>query len=114
MQFKLTEEQLMIQQAARSFAKNSCLPDVIQRDEAQQFPLDQIKELASLGFMGMMVDPAYGGAGMDTISYVLAMEEISKVDASTSVCMSVNNSLVCWGLEKYGTEDQKMKYLVIE
>jgi alkylation response protein AidB-like acyl-CoA dehydrogenase len=112
MQFKLTEEQLMIQQAARSFAKNSCLPGVIQRDEVQQFPTEQIKELASLGFMGMMVDPAYGGAGMDTISYVLAMEEISKVDASTSVCMSVNNSLVCWGLEKYGNEEQKTKYLV--
>lgn len=112
MQFNLTEEQLMIQQAARSFAKNSCLPGVIQRDEAQQFPTEQIKELASLGFMGMMVDQSFGGAGMDTISYVLAMEEISKVDASTSVCMSVNNSLVCWGLEKYGNEEQKTTYLV--
>lgn len=111
MNFKLTEEQQMIQQAARSFAQNSCFPDVIERDELQRFPLDQIKELASLGFMGMMVDPRYGGAGMDTISYVLAMEEISKVDASTSVCMSVNNSLVCWGLEKYGSEEQKDKYL---
>jgi alkylation response protein AidB-like acyl-CoA dehydrogenase len=111
MYFKLTEEQLMIQQAARSFAQHSCLPGVIERDELQKFPLDQIKELASLGFMGMMVDPKYGGAGMDTISYVLAMEEISKVDASTSVCMSVNNSLVCWGLEKYGSDEQKEKYL---
>ena len=111
MDFKLTEEQQMIQQAARSFAQNSCLPGVIERDELQRFPLDQIKELASLGFMGMMVDPKYGGAGMDTISYVLAMEEISKVDASTSVCMSVNNSLVCWGVEKYGSNEQKDKYL---
>jgi alkylation response protein AidB-like acyl-CoA dehydrogenase len=111
MDFKLTEEQQMIQQAARSFAQNSCLPGVIERDELQRFPLDQIKELASLGFMGMMVDPKYGGAGMDTISYVLAMEEISKVDASTSVCMSVNNSLVCWGIEKYGSDEQKDKYL---
>lgn len=111
MYFKLTEEQLMIQQAARSFAQNSCLPGVIERDELQKFPLEQIKELASLGFMGMMVEPKYGGAGMDTISYVLAMEEISKVDASTSVCMSVNNSLVCWGIEKFGSEEQKEKYL---
>ena len=107
MHFKLTEEQLMIQQAARSFAKQSCLSGVIERDELQKFPIEQIKELASLGFLGMMVDPTYGGAGMDSICYVLAMEEISKVDASTSVCMSVNNSLVCWGLEKYGTEEQK-------
>jgi len=84
---------------------------VIERDEKQQFPREQIKKLAELGFMGMMVDPEYGGAGMDTISYVLAMEEISKIDASTSVCMSVNNSLVCWGLQTYGNEDQKNKYL---
>jgi alkylation response protein AidB-like acyl-CoA dehydrogenase len=112
MQFQLTEEQLMIQQAARDFAQNVCLPGVIERDEKQQFPREQIMQLADLGFLGMMVDPAYGGAGMDTVSYVLAMEEISKVDASTSVCMSVNNSLVCYGLEQYGTEEQKQKYLV--
>ena len=112
MDFQLSEEHQMIRQAARDFAKNECLPGVIERDEHQRFPLEQVKKLASLGFMGMMVDPAYGGAGMDTISYVLAMEEISKVDASTSVCMSVNNSLVCYGLEAYGTEEQKQKYLV--
>jgi len=111
MDFNLTEEQLMIQAAARDFAKNSCLPDVIERDEKQSFPKEQIMQLAELGFMGMMVSPKYGGAGMDTISYVLAMEEISKIDASVSVCMSVNNSLVCWGLETFGTEDQKQKYL---
>ena len=101
----------MIRQAARDFAQNECLPGVIERDEHQKFPKEQIMQLADLGFMGMMVDPKYGGAGMDTISYVLAMEEISKIDASVSVCMSVNNSLVNWGLEKYGTEDQKNKYL---
>ncbi|HEY8387686.1 MAG TPA: acyl-CoA dehydrogenase [Parasegetibacter sp.] len=112
MHFQLTEEQLMIQQAARDFARNECLPGVIERDELQKFPAEQIKKLGELGFMGMMVSPEYGGAGMDTISYVLAMEEISKVDASVSVCMSVNNSLVCWGLEKFGTEEQKRKYLV--
>lgn len=111
MDFQLSEEHQMIRQAARDFAKYECLPGVIERDEHQRFPIDQVKKLASLGFMGMMVDPAYGGAGMDTISYVLAMEEISKVDASTSVCMSVNNSLVCYGLEAYGTEEQKQKYL---
>jgi alkylation response protein AidB-like acyl-CoA dehydrogenase len=111
MQFQLTEEQLMIQKAARDFAQQQCLPGVIERDEKQQFPKEQILQLAELGFMGMMVDPQYGGAGMDTISYVLAMEEISKVDASVSVCMSVNNSLVCWGLETYGTEEQKKRYL---
>lgn len=111
MDFQLSEEHQMIRQAARDFAKNDCLPGVIERDEHQRFPLEQVKKLASLGFMGMMVDPAYGGAGMDTVSYVLAMEEISKVDASTSVCMSVNNSLVCYGLEAYGTEEQKQKYL---
>src|SRR6201746_404898 len=111
MQFELTEEQLMIQQAARDFARNECLPGVIERDEKQQFPRDQVMKLAELGFMGMMVSPDYGGAGMDTMSYVLAMEEISKVDASTSVCMSVNNSLVCWGLETYGSEAQKKKCL---
>ena len=111
MDFQLSEEHQMIRQAARDFAKNDCLPGVIERDEHQRFPLEQVKKLASLGFMGMMVDPAYGGAGMDTVSYVLAMEEISKVDASTSVCMSVNNSLVCYGLEAFGTEEQKQKYL---
>ncbi|MCS3795267.1 acyl-CoA dehydrogenase family protein [Niastella sp. OAS944] len=112
MQFQLTEEHLMIQKAARDFAQNECLPGVIERDEQQKFPREQILKLAELGFMGMMVSPDYGGAGMDTISYVLAMEEISKIDASVSVSMSVNNSLVCWGLEKFGSEDQKRKYLV--
>jgi alkylation response protein AidB-like acyl-CoA dehydrogenase len=112
MHFQLTEEHKMIVQAARDFARQQCLPGVIERDEHQKFPKEQILQLADLGFMGLMVDPAYGGAGMDTVSYVLAMEEISKVDASVSVCMSVNNSLVCWGLEEYGNEDQKQKYLV--
>ncbi|WP_298298357.1 acyl-CoA dehydrogenase family protein [Hydrotalea sp.] len=111
MDFKLSEEHLMIQKAARDFAKNHCLPGVIERDENQKFPKEQIEQLADLGFMGMMVKPEYGGAGMDTISYVLAMEEISKIDASTSVCMSVNNSLVCYGLQEYGTETQKRQYL---
>jgi alkylation response protein AidB-like acyl-CoA dehydrogenase len=112
MQFELNEEQLMIQKAARDFAKSECLPGVIERDEKQQFPREQVMKLAELGFMGMMVDPSYGGSGMDTMSYVLAMEEISKIDASTSVCMSVNNSLVCWGLEKFANEEQKQKYLI--
>jgi alkylation response protein AidB-like acyl-CoA dehydrogenase len=112
MQFQLSEEHLMIQKAARDFARAECLPGVIERDEHQKFPKEQVLKLAELGFMGMMVDPAYGGSGMDTISYVLAMEEISKIDASVSVCMSVNNSLVCWGLDKFGTEAQKQKYLV--
>lgn len=111
MQFQLTEEQLMIQQAARDFAVNECLPGVIERDEHQKFPKEQIEKLADLGFMGMMVKPEYGGSGMDTISYVLAMEEISKVDASVSVCVSVNNSLVCYGLQEYGNEAQKQNYL---
>ena len=111
MHFNLTEEQLMIRKAARDFAVNECLPGVIERDEHQQFPYKQVKHLAELGFMGMMVDEKYGGAGLDTVSYVLAMEEISKIDASVSVCMSVNNSLVCWGLETFGTEEQKQKYL---
>ena len=102
----------MIQQAARDFAINECLPGVIERDEHQKFPKEQIVKLAELGFMGMMVDPKYGGAGLDTVSYVLAMEEISKVDASASVVMSVNNSLVCWGLENFANEAQKQKYLV--
>jgi alkylation response protein AidB-like acyl-CoA dehydrogenase len=111
MQFELTEEQKMIRQAARDFAQTECLPGVIARDEHQKFPKDQVMQLAELGFMGMMTSPDYGGAGMDTVSYVLAMEEISKIDASVSVSMSVNNSLVCWGLEKYGTEEQKNRYL---
>jgi alkylation response protein AidB-like acyl-CoA dehydrogenase len=112
MNFELTEEHLMIQQAARDFAQNELKPGVIERDENQTFPAEQVKKMAELGFLGMMVDPKYGGGGMDTISYVLAMEEISKVDASCSVIMSVNNSLVCWGLENFGTEEQKQKYLV--
>lgn len=111
MKFELTEEHLMIQKAARDFAQNELLPGVIERDEHQKFPAEQIRKLGELGFLGMMVDPKYGGAGLDTISYVLAMEEISKVDASASVVMSVNNSLVCWGLETYGSEEQKQKYL---
>lgn len=111
MLFELSEEQLMIQKAARDFAQQECLPGVIERDEHQKFPREQVMKLADLGFMGMMVDPEYGGAGMDSISYVLAMEEISKVDASVSVCMSVNNSLVCYGLQAYGSEEQKRKYL---
>ncbi|MFN2457572.1 MAG: acyl-CoA dehydrogenase family protein, partial [Chitinophagaceae bacterium] len=111
MQFQLSEEHLMIRQAARDFAQNECLPGVIERDEQQKFPKDLILQLADLGFLGMMVKPEYGGSGLDTISYVLAMEEISKIDASVSVCMSVNNSLVCWGLEEYGSEEQKQKYL---
>jgi alkylation response protein AidB-like acyl-CoA dehydrogenase len=112
MDFQLSEEQLMIRQAARDFAQNECLPGVIERDEQQKFPRQQVIKLASLGFMGMMIDPKYGGAGMDTVSYVLAMEEISKVDASTSVCMSVNNSLVCYGIQEFGTEEQKQQFLV--
>ncbi|MDA0682044.1 MAG: acyl-CoA dehydrogenase [Bacteroidetes bacterium] len=111
MNFELSEEHKMIRDAARDFAQTELLPGVIERDEAQKFPTEQIKKLGELGFLGMMVDPKYGGAGMDTISYVLAMEEISKVDASTSVVMSVNNSLVCWGIETFGTESQKEKYL---
>lgn len=111
MEFTLTEEHKMIRDAARDFAQTELLPGVIERDETQTFPTEQIKKLGELGFLGMMVDPKYGGAGMDAISYVLAMEEISKVDASASVVMSVNNSLVCWGLETYGTEEQKQKYL---
>src|SRR6185312_842951 len=105
MEFKLSEEHLMIRQAARDFANTECLPGVIERDELQKFPYEQVMKLADLGFLGMMVPAKYGGAGLDTTSYVLAMEEISKVDASTSVCMSVNNSLVCYGLEAFGTED---------
>lgn len=111
MDFQLTEEHLAVQEAARDFAQTELLPGVIERDEKQQFPAEQIKKMGELGFMGMMVSPEYGGGGMDTKSYVLAMEEISKIDASASVCMSVNNSLVCWGIEEYGTEEQKQKYL---
>ena len=112
MNFEFSEEQLAVKEAARDFAQNVLKPGVIERDNLQKFPTEQIKQLAELGFMGMMVDPKYGGSGMDTLSYVLAMEEISKVDASTSVCMSVNNSLVCSGLEKFGNEEQKQKYLI--
>jgi alkylation response protein AidB-like acyl-CoA dehydrogenase len=109
--FQLSEEQLAVRDAARDFARNELLPGVIERDEHQTFPAEQVRKMGELGFMGMMVDPRYGGGGMDAISYVLAMEEISKIDASASVCMSVNNSLVCWGLENFGTEEQKQKYL---
>lgn len=112
MNFELTEEQLSVKEAARDFAQNVLKPGVIERDRDQKFPTEEVKQLGELGFMGMMVSPEYGGSGMDTMSYVLAMEEISKVDASTSVCMSVNNSLVCWGIEKYGSEEQKQKYLI--
>jgi alkylation response protein AidB-like acyl-CoA dehydrogenase len=112
MNFELTEEQKAVRDAARDFAQNVLKPGVIDRDREQRFPAEEIKQLGELGFMGMMVDPKYGGGGMDTMSYVLAMEEISKVDASTSVCMSVNNSLVCWGLDKFGNEEQKEKFLV--
>ncbi len=112
MYFELTEEQLMIRDAAREFAQAELKPGVIERDEHQKFPAEQIKMLGELGFLGMMVSPEYGGSGMDAISYVLALEELSKVDASASVVVSVNNSLVCYGLEKYGSEEQKQKYLV--
>jgi alkylation response protein AidB-like acyl-CoA dehydrogenase len=112
MNIELTEEQIAVRDAARDFAQNVLKPGVIDRDNKQEFPAEEVKQLGELGFMGMMVDPKYGGGGMDTVSYVLAMEEISKIDASTSVCMSVNNSLVCWGIEKFGTEEQKQKYLV--
>lgn len=111
MDFSLNEEQLMIKDAARNFANTECLPGVIERDEHMKFPKEQILKLADLGFMGLMVSNEFGGSGMDTISYVIAMEEISKVDASVAVCMSVNNSLVCWGLEQYGSGEQKQKYL---
>ncbi|WP_422860899.1 acyl-CoA dehydrogenase family protein [Flagellimonas sp. S174] len=111
MDFSLSEEHLMIQQAAKDFAENELLPGVIERDEAQEFPGEQVKKMGELGFMGMMVGEKYGGSGMDTLSYVLVMEELSKIDASASVVVSVNNSLVCWGLETYGTEAQKEKYL---
>ncbi|UYW01464.1 acyl-CoA dehydrogenase [Flavobacterium agricola] len=112
MNFKLTEEQLMIQQAARDFAQTELLPGVIERDEHSTFPHEAVKKMGELGFLGMMVDPKYGGSGLDSVSYVLAMEEIAKVDASAAVVMSVNNSLVCAGMEKYCSEEQKEKYLV--
>ncbi len=111
MDFKLTEEHLMIREAARDFARNELLPGVIERDEKQEFPKEQIRKMGELGFLGMMASPEYGGGGMDTVSYVLAMEEISKIDASSSVVMSVNNSLVCWGIDTYGSKEQKEKYL---
>jgi alkylation response protein AidB-like acyl-CoA dehydrogenase len=111
MNFQLTEEHLAVQEAARDFTQTELLPGVIERDTEAKFPTEQIKKMGDLGFMGMMVDPAYGGGGMDTLSYVIAMEELSKIDASASVSMSVNNSLVCWGLEKYGSDAQKEKYL---
>lgn len=111
MDFTLSEEQLMIQEAARDFAKNELLPGIIERDDAQKFPTEQVKKMGELGFLGMMVDSKYGGSGLDTLSYVLVMEELSKIDASSSVIVSVNNSLVCWGLETFGTENQKEKYL---
>lgn len=111
MNIKLSEEQISVRDAAREFAQKICKPFVIQRDTTMQYPYDEVKQMAELGFMGMMVDPIFGGSGLDTISYVLAMEEISKVDNSCSVIMSVNNSLVCWGIEEYGTEEQKIKYL---
>ncbi|MDF1863950.1 MAG: acyl-CoA dehydrogenase [Saprospiraceae bacterium] len=109
--FELTEEQLAVQEAAREFAQNELLSGVIERDRHMKYPTEQVRMMGELGFMGMMVSPEYGGSGMDTLSYVLAMEEISKVDSSCSVIMSVNNSLVCWGLEAFGTEAQKQKYL---
>lgn len=112
MNFELSEEHIAVKEAARDFAQNVLKPGVIERDNLQKFPAEEIKLLGELGFMGMMIDPKYGGSGMDTISYVLAIEEISKVDASASVCMSVNNSLVTWGLEKFGTEAQKQHFLV--
>lgn len=111
MNIKLSEEQISVRDAAREFAQKICKPGVIQRDTTMQYPYDEVKQMADLGFMGMMVDPFFGGSGLDTISYVLAMEEISKVDNSCSVIMSVNNSLVCWVIEHYGTEEQKVKYL---
>ena len=111
MNFTLSEEQSMVKQAAKDFAENELLPGVIERDDAQQFPKKQLRQMAELGFLGMMVNTKYGGSGLDTLSYVLVMEELSKIDASASVIVSVNNSLVCWGLEAYGTETQKEKYL---
>ena len=111
MQFQLSEEQLAVQEAARDFTQKILKPGVIERDREMKYPTEEVKGLGELGFLGMMVDPSYGGGGMDTLSYVLAIEEISKLDASCSVIMSVNNSLVCWGLETFGTDQQKNKYL---
>ena len=111
MNFSLTEEHLMIQEAARDFAQTELLPGVIERDHKQEFPDELVKKMGALGFMGIMVDPKYGGSGMDATSYVIVMEELSKIDASASVIVSVNNSLVCYGLESYGNETQKQKYL---
>ncbi len=111
MDFSLSEEHRAVQETAREFAQHELLPGILERDEKQQFPHDQVKKMGELGFMGMMVDPKYMGSGMDTISYVIALEEISKIDAAAAVIMSVNNSLVCWGLEEYGSEDLKTKYL---
>ena len=111
MQFELTEEQISVKEAARDFTQQELLPGVIDRDRPMPHPTEQVKKMGEMGFLGMMVSPEYGGGGMDTLSYVLAMEEISKVDSSSSVIMSVNNSLVCWGIEEYGTEEQKQKYL---
>ncbi len=111
MDFTLNEDQLAVKEAARDFAQNVLLPGVIERDRDMKYPTEEVRQMGELGFLGMFVDPKYGGAGMDTMSYALAMEEISKVDASCSVIMSVNNSLVCWGIEAYGTEEQKQKYL---
>ncbi len=111
MNFEFTEEHLYIKETARDFAENEIAPSAVQRDINAEFPTEIIKKLGELGFMGMMVSPEWGGAGLDTISYVIAMEEISKVDASVGVIMSVNNSLVCYGIEKWGTNEQKEKYL---
>ena len=112
MDFQLTEEQIAIRDMARQFAERELLPGVIERDEEERFPKEEVKKMGELGFLGMMISPKYGGIGADALSYVLAMEEISKIDASASVCMSVNNSLVCGGLEKYGNEEQKQRYLI--
>ena len=111
MNFELTEEHIMIRDAARDFTEQELAKGVIDRDRGETFPYEEVKKMGELGFMGMMNDPEYGGGGMDTLSYVLALEEISKTDASASVIMSVNNSLVCWGLDEYGTHEQKEKYL---
>ena len=112
MDFQLSEEQISVRDTARKFTQDVLKKGVIDRDRNMEHPTEFLKQMGELGFMGMMVDPKYGGGGMDAISYVLAMEEISKLDSSCSVVMSVNNSLVCWGLEAYGTEEQKQKYLV--
>ena len=111
MHFNLSDEQIMVREAAREFAQTELLPGVIARDEAQEFPDNLVKKMGALGFMGIMVSPKYGGSGMDTLTYALIMEELSKVDASASVMVSVNNSLVCYGLEAYGSDEQKEKYL---